>query len=425
MSELWRRPFVDPLYRTIEFDENLLALVRTAVVQRLRHVRLSNIDSIDIPSIANLSRFEHVLGVAHLAEKVGFRSGLSGYDHLVLKSSALLHDWAITSFGHLVEEALQYVGTRFDHEEKLSQILTGQTFDDIGGADMQILAGRETGLRGWARRAAGADGHQLLLDIMDHIRGRGRMGRVIAGDIDLDNIDNVFRMAFHMGIPVNREIPGRIAAAIVGVVEDVGEPVFRVSAEADIENWRETRRQVYESLMLAERDFIGKLMILFATIKAYEHNEISSNDWNLVDYQFVERLLNSPTREVQETAKRWIAGELWHGTPLHWLDGERPEYPKLLELSGLLTGSLGRHCFAYAIKDKRDRRLSISYDDGSRRVYGTTPRQWLLGVGSTVSRAFTIGETRKVFDIAASMFGTRVIAPALKPSEGEEQPCLF
>jgi uncharacterized protein len=326
----------------------------------------------------------------------------------------LLHDWAITAFGHLVEEALQYVGVSFDHEEKLSKILTGQGSEDIGCADLQILVGRETGLTKWAYRAAGADGERLLTDIMDHIRGRGRMGRVIAGDIDLDNIDNVFRMAFHMGLPIDREIPRRIAAAMVGLADECGEPVLRASAQAEIHAWLETRRQVYEHLMLAERDFIGKLMVLFATVRAYEQGEITSGDWSLVDDQFITRLLSSPTHEVRETAERWIVGELWHCTPLHWMAGERPGYPSLLALSHALTDSLGRHCFACAIKDKRDRRLTIYYDDGSRREHGDAPRRWLLGVSSASYRVFTVGETKQIFHVAASMFGTEVVAAAAK-----------
>src|ERR1700730_108718 len=258
--------FLDPLYGSIGFDESLSDLIRRPVVQRLRHVRLSNIDSIDMPCIANLSRFEHVIGVAHLASEVGFRSSLGHLDDLILRGAATLHDWAITSFGHLVEEALQYVETRFDHEQRLREILTGKSHDEIMGIDLQILEGRQTGIREWARKVAGSDRDNLLLGIMEHIRGAGCMGRVIAGDIDLDNIDNLFRMAFHMGLSFDRATPKRLARAITGVTGDTGEPVFHVTAEPDINAWLQARLNVYENLMLAERDFVGKLMILFATV---------------------------------------------------------------------------------------------------------------------------------------------------------------
>lgn len=425
MSSPWHHSFLDPLYGRISFDDALLALIRTPTIQRLRHVRLSNIDSLDMPAIANLSRFEHVLGVAYLSGEVGFRSGLHPRENLVLRASALLHDWAITSFGHLVEEALQYVGTRFDHEEKLDQVLTRQDSDEVGGADLQILVGRETGLRDWARRFGDSGGGTLLHDVMLHIQGKGRMGRVIAGGIDLDNIDNVFRMAFHMGLDVDRNIPRRLARAMVGLRTDRGEPIFLRNAESDIESWRETRARVYEQLMLAERDFTGKLMMLYATIRAYQVGEITSVDWALVDYDFIARLLNSKTYDVVDTAKRWIAGELWDRTPLYWLSGERPDYPSILTFSEELTAELGRHCFAYAIKDKRERRLSIAYDDGTLTEYGEAPKQWLLGVGSPRREHFTSIEVKRIFDYAQARFETQIVGTVDHGDGKEDQGCLF
>lgn len=419
---IWRSPILDPLHGPITLDDDLLALVRAPVVQRLRHVRLSNIDSIDMPAIANLSRFEHVLGVAHLAGEVGFRGGLSPFELLVLKGSALLHDWAITSFGHLVEEALQYVGTRFDHERRLSDILAGEGPGEIGGADLQILVGRETGIRSWAGKVAGSQGESLMHAMMDHIRGRGRMGRVISGDIDLDNIDNVYRMAFHMGLAVDKAVPVRLARAMVGVTKD-GEPIFRTDAEMDIHAWRGTRREVYQHLMLAERDFVGKLMILSATVQAYEAGEITTEDWSLVDHAFIMKLLGSGTREVCETARRWIAGELWENVPLRWFHGKRPEYPELLAFSRRVSGALGRRCFAYGIKDKRERRVTMTFDDGSQRTVGEDTSRWLFGLGSPKREPFGTREVGIVIDMVRSEFG---IEPVEERSPREAaQACLF
>jgi len=417
----WRTSFLDPLYGSVEFDESLADLVGRPVIQRLRHVRLSNIDSIDIPSIANLSRFEHVIGVAHLATQVGFRAGLTRFDDLVLRGSALLHDWAITSFGHLVEEALQYVGTGFDHEERFMEIVVGKSQDEVMGIDLQILEGRQTGIRDWARKVAGSDADKLMRGIMGHIRGDGRMGRVIAGDIDLDNIDNLFRMAFHMGVSVDRTTPKRLAKAMIGITGEPGEPVFQVAAESDIHSWRQARREVYTNLMLAERDFVGKLMILSATVQAYEAGELKSSDWNRVDHDFLVRLLGSENKDVRDTAQRWVTGELWDCTPLRWLSGNRPSYSELLKFSKALGDVLGRPCFAYGIKDKRDRRLITVFDDGSRREYGQNARQWLLGIGSSKRMAFRSREIERVFDFARNFFNADVIGPATR----EAQACLF
>ena len=202
--------FQDPLYGRVTFDEDLLRLLRTPTLQRLRHVRLSNIDSVDMPSISNLSRLEHVIGVAHIAGAVGFLGSMPSFDALAFRGAALLHDWAITAFGHLVEEALQYVGTNFDHESRLEVILSNRDGPEVGGVGMQILTGRETGLTEWAQKAVGrARADELVREVMNNIRGRGRWGRAISGDIDLDNVDNVFRMAFHLGLDVDRRYLSR------------------------------------------------------------------------------------------------------------------------------------------------------------------------------------------------------------------------
>jgi HD superfamily phosphohydrolase len=425
-----KHPFLDALYGPVEFNDDLLALVRTPTLQRLRHVRLSNIDSIDMPSIANLSRLEHVIGVAYLAGEVGFRTSMTSFELLAFRAAALLHDWAITSFGHLVEEALQYVGTRFEHEERLREIMTNGNAPEVGGLDMQILVGRESGLRGWARRAVGAQrGEDLLRDIMETIRGQGRWGRAIAGDIDLDNIDNVFRMAYHLGLEADRAVPVRLARAIMRVSPDRGEPVFRRDAEPDVEAWREARRQVYNHLMLAERDFAGKVMMLSAAVGAYEAGEFTQTDWSYVDHQVIMLLLSSRTKDVRETAERWIAGELWDCTPLRWMRGDRPGYADLRAFSRAVGTTLGRPCFAYAIKDKRDRRLAITYDDGTQGTYGDNARQWLLGIGSPKREAFTQSQVTQAFALAADTFGTSVIAPdanhSLARVDRTSQACLF
>jgi len=417
--------YLDALYGSIGFDDDLATLVATPVVQRLRHVRLSNIDSIDLPGIANLSRFEHVLGGAHLAGAVGFHRRLNRFDSLALRAGALLHDWAITSFGHLVEEAFQYLDTGFDHEERLKEIVSGENPEEVGGVQRQILVGRETGLRSWAHRVVAPQNvDELLVAITEHIRGHGRLGRVVSGAIDIDNIDNVFRMAHHMGLEVDRAAPIRLAQAMIAVTGEHGEPVFHRSAVGDIELWRSTRRAVYQHLMLAERDFIGKLMMLFATVRAYEAGEISTLDWGLVDYQFVSRLLESKEKEISDTVERWVAGELWNCTPLRWMTGERPSYAKLLLFSRALAQDLDRSCFAYGIKDKRDRRLSIAFDDGSRRDFGEDAAQWLLGIGSPKRAAFTARETEIAFTLARDTFGSELVdRPAL--AQKEAQACLF
>jgi HD superfamily phosphohydrolase len=168
-----------------------------------------------MPGIANISRYEHAIGAAYLASRVGFISRISRADALVLQAAAMLHDTAITAFGHLVEEALHYVSAQFDHEMKLSMLFQNSSDVELGGIDLQLYLGHESGIRAWAERTFGAEANDRLRAITATLTGKGRFGRCIVGDVDLDNLDNLTRIAFHMGLDVDRRLPLRIAARIV------------------------------------------------------------------------------------------------------------------------------------------------------------------------------------------------------------------
>jgi HD superfamily phosphohydrolase len=92
-----------------------------------------------MPNISGITRFEHSIGTAFLAENVAFSFGSTEEDRILLQAAALIHDSAITPYGHLVEEALQYVEAKFDHQDKWS-LLMGKTEADseLGGIGLQL-----------------------------------------------------------------------------------------------------------------------------------------------------------------------------------------------------------------------------------------------------------------------------------------------
>lgn len=415
----------DSLYGRVAFDQPLSWLISAPIVQRMRHVRLSNIDSLDMPGIANLSRYEHVLGVAHLATLVGFRQSLSMLERYALDAAALLHDWAITSFGHLIEEAFQYVGATFAHETRLVELAAGETSSDILGLQRQILGGRQLGLEPWTARAMSGreDARRLLALITDYIAGEGRFGKTICGTIDLDNIDNVTRMAYHLGLVRDGGIAERLAKGIVGADVASGAPIFSDAVVPDIEAWLVTRRSVYDLLMLSERDFAGKLMLIYATVAAFEAGQLTEQDWAMVDAQFFEALRTSQVAPAaREAATRWYVGELWDMAPLSWFSGNRPSYPMLKEYSDLLSDRLGRPFFAYAIKDKRDRRLTLRIENLGVRTFGADSDQWLLGFGSPTRQSISRKVTEQAWSLAESFFLSRRLGDASSIGEKTEEP---
>src|SRR5688500_8815555 len=97
------RELVDPIYGRVTLDPFLAELISQPELQRLRDIRLSNINSFLLPGGANVSRFEHSVGTALLADRTAKCLNLLERDHRQLVCAALLHDVAITPFGHLME----------------------------------------------------------------------------------------------------------------------------------------------------------------------------------------------------------------------------------------------------------------------------------------------------------------------------------
>ena len=418
--------YLDALYGKVTIEEPFASFTRLPLVQRLRHVKLSNIDSMEMPGISNISRYEHVLGVGYLADLVCKKTNITNEDRIAVVSSAYMHDWAITAYGHLVEEALKYAGTGFEHETRLHDFASNEDDEDLGGASRQILHGRETGIKKWARDTVGISKEKkLILDITDYVHGKGKYGKLISSDIDIDNIDNVYRIAYHMGLDFDRNAPLSLANSIVGFDKNLNCPTFKQSAEPLLLDWINMRKEVYSLLMPSPTDFIGKLMVIYAVVSAFENDELAVSDWNLTDFQLLDRLTNSTNDKVSDAIKRWNTGEYWNATPLYWLSGKRPTHPELLRFSKEISAKLEKPYFAYGIKDKRTRKLNVFFEDGNSHTFGENSDQWLFGAGSSKKETISKAELNHITQMAQDFFGTHVIEEAKNPFDTENQLCLL
>lgn len=404
----WR--VLDTLYGEISFDPAVVELLRSPAVQRLRHVRLSNIDSLSMPGLAGLTRYEHALGTTHLASRLGFFKRLNRDDALTLLAAALLHDSALPPFGHLVEEAFQYVSAKYAHEEKWLRVHLGESLpNEVGGTNLQLMFGREAGLRSWAEKYFEVGAVDRLSTILETIRGRGTFGPLIASDLDLDNLDNLTRVGYHIGIHHERSLALDLASCIEDCNSEHGVIVSHQGLRF-VEQWLKLRANVYEHLMLAREDFCGKLMLIYATVCAYRNGSFTDRDWILTDEDFLEKLTRSNVDATEETVKRWLLGDLWVLADMVWMQGDAPPYDRILEFSDEATRVTGRICFAYRIKDKRTRRVSIVSSDGARHEFGRPAGQWLLGVGSPAKKDFSVSDAKKLRGLATEMFATRIVS---------------
>ncbi|WP_227376509.1 HD domain-containing protein [Haladaptatus halobius] len=150
-------------------------LLDTPAVQRLRHITQLGTARLVYPS-ANHTRFEHSLGVYHLACGALDSLGIEGVQAERVRAAAILHDVGHSPYSHTIEDLI--------HRH------TGKYHDDVH----DLLTESEVGdvLRA----------HDLDPDtVAGLIAGEGELGQVVSGELDVDRMDYLVRDAHHTGVP--------------------------------------------------------------------------------------------------------------------------------------------------------------------------------------------------------------------------------
>jgi uncharacterized protein len=173
----------DPLWDTIRLDDNAIRIVDSPSFQRLRYIRQLGLAHLVYPG-ASHTRFDHALGVYHLARRAlgllrehRWFGEVAADDVDVIPYAALLHDIGHYPFSHALEE-LDVDQIPIDHET-----LVGHFLSD-----------------GVVRAALG---DRLLAGVEPLVRGRSAnpLQGLVSGSLDLDKIDYLKRDALFCGVP--------------------------------------------------------------------------------------------------------------------------------------------------------------------------------------------------------------------------------
>ncbi|MFC7059672.1 HD domain-containing protein [Halovenus salina] len=165
----------DSVHDHIEVGGVAEKLLDTPPVQRLRRINQLGTVRMVYPS-ANHTRFEHSLGVFHLADRALDHLGIEGQQAERVRAAALLHDIGHSPYSHNIESVI-YRETGTYHDEVHGLIGRGQV--------AEILT--EEGLNPDR--------------IADLIAGDGELGQLVSGELDVDRMDYLVRDAHHTGAP--------------------------------------------------------------------------------------------------------------------------------------------------------------------------------------------------------------------------------
>ena len=135
---------IDPIHDFIRVYDYELPIIDNPLFQRLRRIKQLSGAHLTYPS-AQHSRFEHSLGVMHIASQAGFALNEKGFlnsdDIQILRLAGLLHDIGHGPFSHLFEEVIQE--KKISHEDYGKKIILNSEIGDVlskTGFDKKLIA---------------------------------------------------------------------------------------------------------------------------------------------------------------------------------------------------------------------------------------------------------------------------------------------
>jgi len=190
----------DPLWNTIRVDPIAARIMDTGAFQRLRYIRQLGLAHLVYPG-ATHTRFDHALGVYHLAQTgirlLRERGGVpervwEGSDRILY--AALLHDIGHYAFSHALEE-LEADFLPGDHEAVSARFFQSDELRDV-------LA------------PLGPDAPQAIYAL---IRGEGDhpLRGLVSGSLDLDKMEYLKRDARFCGVPYGEVDVDRLLQALL------------------------------------------------------------------------------------------------------------------------------------------------------------------------------------------------------------------
>ncbi|MFB6165997.1 MAG: HD domain-containing protein [Haloarculaceae archaeon] len=271
----------DSVHDYIEVSGVARDLLDTPTVQRLRHVRQLGTVTLVYPS-ANHTRFEHSLGVYHLATEALAHLGIEGQQAERVRAAALLHDVGHGPFSHNLEDLI--------HRR------TGKWHDDVHG----LL---ETGEVARVLTDHGLNAHAVA----DLVAGDGKLGQLVSGELDVDRMDYLVRDAHHTGVPYGTIDTERLVRELSFVDDEL------VLAEGNV--------QTAESLLVARALMtptvynhhtarISKSMLRRAAERLLEESSVTGQQLRRMDdHDLVVALRDCDA--TAETARRLSARDLY------------------------------------------------------------------------------------------------------------------
>ena len=287
------RNIYDAIHGVIELTPIMNDLIETPEFQRLRKIRQLGVTNLVFPG-ANHTRFEHSLGVGHLARKICTNLKLEKDEENMIVAAALLHDIGHGPYSHTLERLL-IENRGFGHTEISKQMITGKIEKDRDMNDMEklpeILAKYELDCEEVAGLVTGdSEGDEFFLNINEKqsfYNGPAYRTQIVHSAIDADRMDYLLRDSYYTGVALGTIDIARIMQSFRIHNNDL---VIHKNCIPALEGMLVARNLMYSAVYNHKTARIGQLMIERAveSAKQLEIDEIQK----LTDSEFDQLLID-------------------------------------------------------------------------------------------------------------------------------------
>lgn len=274
----------DALHGYIKLNDEEVGVLDAPQVQRLRRIKQLGLSSLVYPSVTH-TRFQHSLGVMHLAGRFAESMDLSEERRQQVRLAGLLHDSGHGPFSHASEIVAEKKG--LSHEDLSCQVV--DQLEDRVSADTS--------------------------EIKEMIQGTHELS-IVAGDIDADRLDYLMRDAHTSGLEYGMIDQDTI---ISSAELHEGQLVFDERSVQALESLFSSRFHMIKTLYTHHAATIAEKMLqrsLEALLEFHSIEEVMQMD----DYSAHNQLLNADNqaseiyssikdRNLYKTALEWGVDE--------------------------------------------------------------------------------------------------------------------
>jgi len=373
----------DPIYGRFTLSKTVRQLLLTPEARRLSQIRLLNTLTPTLATLGDLRRYSHTLGVSYLA-KINSQRGFGPEEKAAFAASVVLHDIGTPPFGHLFEYHLREA-SGWNHEDVIHSVLWG--FHAPENRAHQIFAGRSLAVQSIIKRT------RLSLELIQAIITRKHpLSSLLFGSLDLDNLDNVVRMAWALGLNAPASLATDLARGLTASRD--GTLILSQARFGDaVQQWASLRRSVYEILVFDMETVAAQAALSEAIEIALTAQFLTENDWSLYDELLIEKLRSHEetkrliSRDYLGEPPRLIYALQLRGALTDYRFANRGEAKHLLD--ELLVNQFGKgKTLAYAFVDRGsfEKRLDFKDPEGAAWQVGVTSRSLILYAFSRVGQ---------------------------------------